>query len=269
MGIKSRILHLDGDARSVREENGDQRFQDDAFAEVATDGRETEFAGDGCREDVRVGQAVVQEADEAVPGVQEAGVREEGIRLQDREEKAASLGEEIDVEGEEIVPRSVPDALLNGPARRIRRHVRMRVASAEQFPVDGDGGHFRVRQPEPVVDVVDVAGVPLQHPLIAEKGLQRIQDGRPPGHPDFQVVTEEGDIRPVHLLLHGEEGSYLHIFTHLRHPSRIRGIPDGRVRFELDHSRFLFFAKFGNGKGKDGMIASLAMSDFLQGLQTF
>jgi hypothetical protein len=55
----------------------------------------------------------------------------------------------------------------------------------------------------------------------------------------------------------------------LRHPRRIRGIPDGRIRFELDHGRFLFFAKFGNGKRKDGTIASLAMSDFLQGLQTF
>jgi hypothetical protein len=55
----------------------------------------------------------------------------------------------------------------------------------------------------------------------------------------------------------------------LRHPRRIRGIPDGRIRFELDHGRFLFFAKFGKGMEKDGTIASLAMSDFLQGLQTF
>ena len=32
---------------------------------------------------------------------------------------------------------------------------------------------------------------------------------------------------------------------------------------------FSLFAKFGKEKAKDGMIASLAMSDFLQGLQTF
>ena len=31
----------------------------------------------------------------------------------------------------------------------------------------------------------------------------------------------------------------------------------------------LFFAKFGKGNARNGLIASLAMSDFLQALQTF
>ena len=69
MRIKSRILHFDSDAGAVKEVDGDERFEDDAFAKVAVDGREAELGRDGRREDVRIGQAVVQEADEAVPGI--------------------------------------------------------------------------------------------------------------------------------------------------------------------------------------------------------
>jgi hypothetical protein len=37
--------------------------------------------------------------------------------------------------------------------------------------------------------VIDVPAIPVEDLLIAIKGFQKIQDGRPPGHPDIQVVT--------------------------------------------------------------------------------